>query len=268
MLVSYRRFIGKILPLLLFAWTAKSEIPALTGDAIIQQAVQRAERARSGQPLPAYKYTKLNVTEELDSKGKVRDRKERLFEVNFSGTATSVKLVGVNGHAPAPADVKSTAENQSNVHQFFGQPSSGGDNRESFFTSDIAAHFDFTLVDQCLVSGRRTYQVSFQPKATQPPAHRILDRLLNQISGTLWIDAEEFELARAELKLGSEVDFLGGVIGCLRKLVYSITRVRLSEGVWLHSSSSGDFEGRKLLEPLRIKTRSECSNFQLLGGAK
>ena len=46
----------------------------------------------------------------------------------------------------------------------------------------------------------------------------MVDRLLNRISGTVWIDVEEFEVARADIQLRSEVNLLGGVIGSLKKL--------------------------------------------------
>jgi hypothetical protein len=270
MVVSLPFLMRGLLPLFLLAALPASskELPALTADAIIQKAVDRADCSRAGKPCPAYTYTKVNVTEELDGKGKIKERKERVFQVNFSGGATSVKLVEVNGHAPAQADVKFQAHTQSDVHQFFGQPTSGGDNHDAFLTSEIAARFEFALVNQCTLAGRQTYQISFQPKNPEPPVHAVVDRVLDRISGTLWIDAEEFEIARADVQLGSEVDFLGGVIGCLRKLAYSMTRVRLAEGVWLHSVSSGDFEGRKLFEPMRIKIRSECSDFRLMAAAK
>src|SRR5439155_24678474 len=104
----------------------------------------------------------------------------------------------------------------------------------------------------------------FQPKDPGPPTHRTLDRVMKRISGTLWIDAQEFEIARSDLELGSEVDFLGGVIGCLRKLAYTMTRSRMADGIWLLSFSVGDFEGRKLVESVRIKMRSESTNFRLV----
>jgi hypothetical protein len=247
---------------------ASEHAPALSGSVIIQKAIERVSNSSSRQASPGYTYTKVNVTEELDNKGKVKERKERTFQVYFRAGASSVKLLEVDGHAPAQADVKVQAETQSNIHQFFGQPASGGDNRESFLTPELAARFEFALVTQCVFNGRRTYQISFHPKTPEPPVRHIVDRLLNHISGTLWVDAEEFEIARADIQLGSEVDFLGGVIGCLRKLAYTMTRTRVAEGVWLHSFSAGDFEGRKLLEPVRIKMKSECSNFKLMAAAK
>ena len=93
---------------------------------------------------------------------------------------------------------------------------------------------------------------------------RLADRLLNRISGTLWIDAEEFELARADLVLRSEVNLFGGIAGSLRKLAYSMVRTRVAEGVWIGTLTSGDFEGRKLLDSMRIKTRSRAENFRPL----
>jgi hypothetical protein len=93
----------------------------------------------------------------------------------------------------------------------------------------------------------------------------MVDRLLNQLSGTIWIDAEDFELARADIKLSSEVTFWGGVIGRLHKLAYTVTRVRIAEGVWVNSVSNGNFEGRKLLDSFRVRTKSESTNFKLQG---
>jgi hypothetical protein len=244
------------------------EAPPLSAETIIQKAVERAGNHHVPTARPDYTYTKLNVTEELDGKGMVKERKERVFEVHFQAGVTWVKLLEVDGHAPDHGDLKLQAETQSSIHRFLGQSASKGDNRENFLTPELVARFDFSLLGQCSFNGRTTYQVHFQPKTPQPPVRRILDRLLNQVSGTLWIDGEEYEIARADLQLGSEVDFLGGVIGCLRKLAYTMTRTRMADGVWLHSVSSGDFEGRKLLDSMRIKMRSESTNFRIMAAAK
>ena len=64
--------------------------------------------------------------------------------------------------------------------------------------------------------------------------------------------------------MGSEVDFLGGVVGSLKKLAYSMTRTRVGDGFWFNTLSTGDFEGRKLLDSMRIKTKSQSTNFRPL----
>ncbi|SRR6266481_2947405 len=235
---------------------------ALSAGQIIQKAVARAQNSGARPSKGAYTYTKLTVMEEFDSSGKVKEHKEKVYQVNFRDGATYAKLVEVNGHAPGEADLKKQAENESNARQMTG--SKKGENRENFLTPEIVERFDFRLVGRTNFNGRATYQVAFQPKNPAPPSHHVVDRLLDRISGIVWIDAEEFEIARAELQLGSEVNLLGGVVGSLKKLVYTMTCTRIDDGLWFRTSSFGDFEGRKLVDAMRIKTRSQAMNFRPL----
>jgi hypothetical protein len=78
----------------------------------------------------------------------------------------------------------------------------------------------------------------------------------------LWIDAGEFEVARADVYLRSEVNLLGGIVGSLKKLTYTLERTRVADGVWFSTLATGDFEGRKLLDPTHIKTKSQSVDFR------
>ncbi len=237
--------------------------PALTAGQIIQRATDRAQRARDPEKA-AYTYTKVTVTDQLDSNGRLKEHKQKVWRVTLQNGTMSARLLEVNGQPPHQADFKKQNDNDISLRQMLGGSASAAGNRDNFLTPELVARFDFELAGETTVGGRRAYELNFHPKVPEPPVHRLVDRLLNRISGKLWIDAEEYEISRADLRLGSEVDFLGGVAGCLRKLVYSMTRVRMMDGVWINSSASGDFEGRKLLESLRIRTRSEVSHFQPL----
>lgn len=236
-----------------------------SADEVVRKAAARAQQAAATADEAGYSYTKVTVTEELDAAGNVKERKEKHYQVWFQNGSTCAKLLEVNGHPSGAADAKLQAQNELNARQWLGQPkSSKTGHRENLLTPELAARFDFTLLGQAPVHGRPAYQVAFQPKSPAPPVHHVVDRLLNRISGVLWIDAQEFEIARAELHLRSEVELLGGVIGSLKKLAFTLTRTRVAEGIWLNSSSSGDFEGRKLLDPMRIKTKSQSTNFRLV----
>lgn len=240
----------------------RAETP-LPLELVIQKALARAQQAGAGAGQPGYTYTKLSVIEELDAAGKVREHKEKVYQVSFRAGSSQVRLLEVNGHPPRPADLKQPRQNEPNLRQLLGQCVSG-DIRENLLTPELVARFDFRLLGRTVLNGRAAYQVAFQPKSPAPPVRHLVDRLLNRLSGTLWIDAEEFEVARADVRLGSEVDLLGGFLGSLRKLAFTMTRTRVADGVWLNSYSSGDFEGRKLLDSLRIKTKSQASNFHPL----
>ncbi|HYG33306.1 MAG TPA: hypothetical protein VEC99_00890 [Clostridia bacterium] len=251
-----------------WGFTAQSATaPAVSPSAeeVIQKAVTRAQHTERQTDKPPITYKKVSVTEELDASGKVRERKERVYQIYLRSGATSVKLLEVNGRPPGNAEARKQSETEMNVRQLLGQSKAGvNENRDNFLTPELAARFDFSIRRQTVIDGRDTYEIAFQPKAQQPPIKRLVDRLLNQISGTIWIDAEESELARAEIHLRSEVGLFGGMVGCLKKLAYSMTRTRVADGVWLTSQSIGNVEGRKLLDSMRIKTKSQSSDFHLL----
>src|SRR5215475_9514591 len=109
---------------------------ASSADQIIQKAVARAQNSSARPGKGAYTYTKLTVMEELDSAGKVKEHKEKVYQVNFRDGATYAKLVEVNGHAPGQADLKKQAENESNASQMTGSKSKKGENRENFLTPE------------------------------------------------------------------------------------------------------------------------------------
>ncbi|HET7625922.1 MAG TPA: hypothetical protein VFM25_11730 [Verrucomicrobiae bacterium] len=235
----------------------------MSADEIIQRAATRAQQTNTG-ALPAFNYTKVTLTEELDGSGNIRERKEKVYDASFRDGASHLNLTEVNGHAPTADDRKKQRENASMFQRLLGDSKKPGDNG-SFLTPEIAAHFNYKLLGETNLNGRAAYRISFAPKSPEPPAHDLVDRLLNRVSGTLWIDREEFEIARADVSLESEVNVLGGFAGSLKKLAYTLVRTRIADGVWFNTLSSGVFEGRKLLDSTCIKTKSEATNFRPAG---
>src|SRR5262245_48644510 len=88
---------------------------SLSADELIRRAVHHCNgttKSKSG-----FAYTKVSIVEELDSVGNVKERKEKVYEVSCKTGKTYAKLVEVNGHAPAGADLKEQNENDSNARQ-------------------------------------------------------------------------------------------------------------------------------------------------------
>lgn len=256
--------------LLCFGWTGLG-LPRLCAEPmfgaanVMQKAVERAKQVETRSSEPGYTYRKVSVTEELDGAGKIKERKEKIYEVSCRAGSSWARLLAVNGHPPCRTDMKEQTENETNAKHVLGHSKDGLNNGEqNFLTPELVGRFDYTLIGQTNLNGRLAYQLDFTPKNPEPPIHTIFDRLLNRLSGTIWIDAEEFELARAQLQLNSEVDLLWGVAGCLKKLTYTVTRIRVGDGLWLNSCSSGNFEGRKLLDLMRVNLKTQNSNFRPL----
>ena len=245
--------------------SARAESP-LSADEVIQRVIARAAQASANTAAREYSYTKLTFTEELDNAGNVKERKERVYDVSLHRGLPSRNLIKINGHVPTDEERREQAENESRLRQLLGPGRPGrGDGRDNLLTTELAARFRFTAIGRTNVNGRPAYGIAFEPKTPPPPERRLVDRLLNRISGTLWVDCEEFEVARADVRLRSEVNLLGGVVASLKKLVYTLERSRVADGVWFDTSSSGDFEGRKLFGSTHIKTRSESRQFRRAG---
>src|SRR5437870_2979253 len=85
---------------------------APNADEIIGKAVARAQKSQITAAPATYSYTKLTLTEEFDSDGNVKDRKERVYQVFLQGGSTCLKLISVNGHAPSEADLKKQSDNE------------------------------------------------------------------------------------------------------------------------------------------------------------
>ena len=250
-----------------FALLGQSPVRAadnLTAADVVQKAVARGEKNQQG-TVPDFTYRKTTVTDELDTAGKLKEHREKLYEISYRDGLSHSTLLQVNGHAPSDNDLRQQSDNEMSMRKITGDAKQAkGDNRENFLTADLAARFDFTLVGTTNFHGRPAYQVTFQPKSPQLPVHRMVDRLLNQISGTIWIDTQEFEVARAEVALRSEVNLLGGIAGSLKTLTYSLERTRVADDVWFSTLSNGDFQGRKLLVQAHIKTKSQSVHFHRL----
>jgi hypothetical protein len=237
---------------------------SLSADDIMQRAIQRAESADTGASRPEYVYRKHSVTEQMDGKGQLKDRQEKLYDVTVEAGLSQLRLVQLNGKELSAAerkkeDAKESADRQKMTDA---KPGQKGDERENFLTADLAAKYKFSLRGQKTLDGRSAYELAFEPKSKNLPVHKLTDRFLNQLAGTVWIDAEEFEIVRAEIHLLGEVTLWGGMIGTLNQCDYTLGRTRLPDGVWFNSFSHGYFEGRKLLEPVLIRTRSQSTDFR------
>lgn len=250
-----------------FSANAVTPDDSLNADAIMAKAVQRAEAVRSHAVQPAYLYTKHTVTEDMDMRGRVKDRKEKLYQVSVTSGLSSLKLLQMNGQKLSSAELKKqedkeAAERQKMTDGKLGQK--GGDVREDFLTADLVAKYRFTLTEEKMLNGRAAYVLNFEPR-NGLTVKTFTDRFANQIAGTVWIDKEDFEIARAEVHLLGEVTLWGGMIGALKHCRYTLERARMPDGAWFNSLSHGIFEGRKLMESMMIRTRSESSNFHHAG---
>jgi hypothetical protein len=265
-LLQVRNFVGtgtwRSAAVTLLFVVAAASAKALTAEEIMRKTVAKADGASNGSPRANYVYNKTSITEKLDSKGGVAERKEKLIRIK-SGKG-SVMQIKVNGK-PIPeeelkreqADVQAEDErmNDSRVAR-------RTDNWERLLTTDLISRYKFTLLREETLNGRRAYVLGFKPASENLPVREISDRFINNLCGTIWVDTEDFEIAKADLVLQSEVTLWGGILGALRQFDYKVERVRLNDGVWFNRTARGQFVGRKFLERVCLRTRVHCADFE------
>lgn len=236
---------------------------SMTAEEIIGKAVMRAQSAQEDHRRTDYGYTKQVIVQDLDKQGRVTETKEKLFR--FQSGLGSLEQIKINGQSVGGEKLKKEEERiaRQGAQLVDAKTSKRDDHWEKYLTPALAAKYQFILEERKLVNGRGAYVLRFQPRSGNLPVRQMLDRLLNQLAGRVWIDETEFEIVRAELSAQSKVT-LGGVmdlLGSLTKFSFALERIRLDDGTWFNRWASGDFEGRKLLDNTHVRTRSETSDF-------
>ena len=231
----------------------------------MRKTVAKADGASNGSPRANYIYHKLSTTEKLDGEGRVAERREKLIQIKAGkGLVIQIK---VNGK-PLPAEElkREQAEVQAEDQRMNdSRVARRSDNWERLLTTDVISRYRFTLVREEMLNGRPTHVLTFKPAGRNLPVREISDRFLNNLCGTIWVDGADFEIAKADLVLQSDVTLWGGLLGALRKFDYKVERIRLDDGTWFNHRARGEFVGRKFLDNVSLRTRTECSNFEKLG---
>ena len=237
---------------------------ALTADEIMSRAVATAQSNYSARVTRDYAYRKTTVTEVLDGKGAVSDRKEKVYLVQ-SGKAL-LQQMKCNGELVSAEQLRKEDRRTSEARQEVTESKSSQreESWEKFLTDELAGKYSFSLAGTEVVNGRMAYVLTFAPLSEDLPVRRMADRVLNRLAGRIWVDQDEFEIAKANISLQSQAT-LGGllkVVGALKRFDYQVERVRLARNVWFNRATQGDFESRKLWDSTRTRVLTEASGFQ------
>jgi hypothetical protein len=242
--------------------TTEARAP-LTAAEIARRMVAHARAPARSRQVAEYGYTKRTRTERLDEKGHVKELQEKLLK--FQGGLGTVVEMKVNGRpVPAAELQKQETEMAEKRQQLTRKAGPRSDYWEMFLTPDLTSKYVFALAGEQTVNGRSAYVLAFHPRPGLP-VDQLADRLMNQLTGKLWVDTEDFEIARAELSLQNEATLWGGVLANLKKFDYTAERVRLPDGTWFNHVTTGEFTGRKLIEPFHVRTRTESTDFHRTG---
>ena len=230
---------------------------------VVSNVVRRVEVASKFTRLQPYRYTRETVIEELDAKDQVKTRKAKTHEVTLVSGMPFPRLTHQDGKPLTLEAARKANERDQKMRDEFVQKKSiqRTDRLTAFLNQDLFNRYALTTVRREMINGRSAYVVNYRPKTGNQGDDSMLDRVLNQMTGTLWVDEADFEIARVTMVLEKRVNLWGGLLGVLDRLQMNLDRAPGTNGVWFNRSGWLVVEGRKLLDKIKIKAWEEAKDF-------
>ncbi|QUW04374.1 hypothetical protein J8C06_11265 [Chloracidobacterium validum] len=219
-----------------------SREPALDVSALLTRIVsnQRALDERVTQ----YTYTLLETIRRLDGDGRVKETEVKTYEVYpLKGGVRARKLVAVDGK---PLSASEAEKEQRRVAKFIEENEARQEKRKASKADDddeaqrrrlTIAQFlrvcEFYNPRRETLRERPVIVCDFRPRADYKPTNDA-EKIIQKLVGTVWLDAEDEEVARLEGRFASDFKVGGGLLASLKRgAAFVFEQTRNAEGVWL-----------------------------------
>jgi hypothetical protein len=237
--------------------------PLPEASSVLARLEQRSDEvARTGRAA-GYVYKKRTQAEELDNSGKAVKATEKIYEVVPIDGVPFSRLVRIQDRDLTEEESKQQARKEAEFRRKLAEKGARARREDELLNVGLIARYDFKMERRDKVENRSVLVLSFRPKPKHAPEETVKDRVLNRLSGTLWVDEEEAEVVRVEVGLTEDL-WLGwfGMVGSLKRCDFKIQRQRLPDGVWVNKEQTLELAGRKVFTPLRGRTLEEFYDFR------
>ena len=244
---------------------AASNVPPPTFAQLASNVVARSQWERTQNTTAQFSFRKTRLLEEFDGKDKLETSKQARQECFPINGVPFTRTLQKDGRALTDKERKAEEQREAAVRagkKPARNPEATKRDKEWQFTDEMLARYTFKVTGQELVRGRPAWVVEFAPRSKDLPVNKLPDRVANKVAGKVWVDAEEWELARLKFWLTEEVPLIGGVVGVLRKFELLLERTRVEPSAWLPTTIDFDMVGRELLTNKRVHYREEAKDFK------
>ncbi|MBI3875030.1 MAG: hypothetical protein HY300_03520 [Verrucomicrobia bacterium] len=220
-----------------------------------------------------FAYVKLRATEELDNKGKVTSKEEKIMEATPINGRLFTRVVSENGKPP-PNKQRKAQDEAERALRAAPPPEPGSirqpaqPRRDGVISPELFARFNFTTVGREPVNGRDAWVIAFEPRRGDLPVKKFTDRIVNKVAGKVWIDVEENEVAKADIRLTSHVELIGGIVATLKRFDLIFEQQRFDGGAWFNTRTEASVEGREIIINRRIHYIEKMSDIKRVAPAR
>lgn len=237
-----------LIPLLCSA-QAPVQAPAIPDPAALVKEVEAHQR-QLDQLRENYTFHQLQEIDELDSKGVVTGKSSEEREVFFVNRHRIARLVKKDGKELSGKDEKNERERVTHLvekatkepldHDSYRQ---GGD----LELGKILAVMNISHPRRVTLNGRDTLAFDFNGDR-KASAHGLALNAAKKISGTVWFDESDRQVARLEATLDDNFRVGGGLLATVQKGTWlRLEQAHAGQGLWLPTNSEVHVAARELM---------------------
>ena len=211
----------------------------LSADAIVERAVDRAEKQDRSMVEANYKSEAVTKYQSLDADGRITDTvTSRSIQYPLHG-AVFEELVEKDGRPLNEKEIKKEEEKKRDFIREVETRRTRGDyiqptkDEKIRFNREFTERYRYKLEKTEVVRGHPCWAISFKPKPGDLPVRNRMDRALNQMTGTLWVSEDDYGLLRVEFALRKPFKYWGGFLAVIRKTDGWVDYTRVDANVWL-----------------------------------
>jgi Spy/CpxP family protein refolding chaperone len=213
---------------------------------VMDKVVERARWVAEHRPALKYTFFQHTTIEKLDDAGRLKEREERVYELGRVEGEPFLRLIQKNGKPPTEKDIEEERKREREFRKRLEERrKKAKPEDEGFrFDRDLMSKYRAEVLGREVVNGRPAWVLRFEPKSRDLPVRKRVDRLTNKLAGKLWIDAQDYEIVKAEASLTEPARVGMGLLANFQKFDLFLEQTRLDDSTWLPARADALLQGR------------------------
>lgn len=214
-------------------WMAQAETP--DAKELIRKAFSRNEDIFDA--MRNYTYLREMEMRRLDGAGRVTDRDRKLHEVSILYGSPYFRLIEKDGKKLEGREAEK--ERQKLDREAAKRARRAGSAEEEKereerrkALAEVAEAFEWKLVGEDTVSGRKVWAVDGRPRLAYQPKSREA-RIFQKMSGRMWISQGDYRMAKVEAKVDDTISWGLFLVRIQPGFRFSFEQARVNDEVWL-----------------------------------
>jgi len=235
---------------LLFAQVMPTQVMPVIPDSVALVKEVEAHQRQLDQIRENYTFHEIRDTDTLNGKGAVTGRSSEEHEIFFVNRHRIARLVKKDGKDLNPHDAQNEQERiRKAVEKATKEPLEKDSFREGgdLELSRILAVMNISRPRRVTINGRDTLAFDFTGDR-HANAHGVALSAARKMSGTVWVDESDRQVARLEATLDDNFRLGAGLLATVQKGTYlRFEQAHVAQGLWLPSTSEVHVVARELL---------------------